>query len=60
MKNLFAFAFVACTLVLVSCGEKNTSASVDTAVVVAPVDTTPVAPVDTVVVADTVKAVEVK
>ncbi len=55
MKNLFAFAIVACSLVLVSCGEKSATVTKDTVVVIAPVDsvvvvdTTPVvAPVDSV------------
>ncbi|HWZ21960.1 MAG TPA: hypothetical protein VNW06_04865 [Cytophagaceae bacterium] len=62
MKNLFAFAFVACSLVLVSCGEKSVPATKDTVVSVAPMDSTPVAPADTtpVVAADTTKKEEVK
>jgi len=61
MKNLFAFAFVACSIVLVSCGEKSTTPAKDSAVVVAPVqDTTPVVKDTTPVVQDTVKKEEVK
>ena len=54
MKKFFVLAFVATSFALVSCGSSETAETkVDTAVVVAPVDTVVV--VDTTAAADTTK-----
>jgi hypothetical protein len=64
MKNLFAFAFVACSLVLVSCGSKETASTTDTTatstVVVPAADTTKTDTTATAPAADTTKPAEVK